>query len=199
MKKTLLLFVFLVFSAYPQQFGIGFTGDFLTGNTNISYQIGPTAFLNYKFDALPISLRADTRFYYGNLNSEGFSADYTYTDLSLGASVNYYPITWHIEPYFSAGMFYNANYFSKNGNQTPLSDGYLHLLDNARNSISFELTAGLKFATETPINFLVEVTQTFNTPVDYVLSEGEPSYKIIKRTNLNFNSLILKLGLLFRI
>lgn len=198
MKKISLIFIFLSGFIYSQNYNLGFTGDILTGNKYINYQVGPALAAEYLFKDLPISVRANARFYIGELTSDGFSADYTYNDISIGPSVNFYPIVWNIEPYIGAGVYYNSNNFTKNGNQSLLHDGTLGLVGNVENNISFEISAGVKFSAKSPINFIVEVTQTFNQPADHIIMDGY-SDKILSKKKLDFDSLILKLGLLFRI
>ncbi len=198
MKKMLLIIYLSSILLNAQDFKLGFTGDFLTGNKYLNYQVGPALIADYSFKYLPISVRTNARFYLAELTSEGFSAGYTYTNFSIGPSIEFYPFVWAIEPYLGAGIYYNSNSFTKNGNESLLYDGTLRLVGNVKNNISFELTAGVKFSAETPINFIVEVTQTFNQPADYIIMDGY-SDKILSQEKLNFNSLILKLGLLFRI
>lgn len=198
MKKIFLIVIFYPILLNAQNFNLGFTGDFLTGNKYLKYQVGPSLIAEYSFKDLPLSARANARFYFGELTSEGFSAGYTYTDFSIGPAIDFYPFEWAIEPYFGAGVYYNSNKFTKNGNQSLLYDGTLRLVGNVKNNISLELTAGVKFSAKTPINFIVEVTQTFNKPADYIIMDGY-SDKILSQEKMDFNSLILKLGLLFRI
>jgi hypothetical protein len=198
MKKITLIFIFLSGFTYSQIYNIGFTGDILTGNKNLNYLVGPALIAEYLFKDLPLSVRVNARFYLGELTSDGFSADYTYTDFSIGPSIGFYPIEWSIEPYIGAGVYYNSNNFTKNGNQSLLHDGTLGLLGNVENNISFEISAGVKFSARSPLNFIVEVTQTFNQPADYIIMDGY-SDKILSKKKLDFDSLILKLGLLFRI
>jgi hypothetical protein len=198
MKKFILIICLYPILLNAQDFRLGFTGDFLTGNKYLNYQVGPALIADYSFEDLPISVRGSARFYLAELTSEGFSAGYSYTDLSIGPSIEFYPFVWAIEPYLGAGMYYNSNNFTKNGNQSLLDDGTLRLVGNVKNNISLELTAGVKFSAKTPINFIVEVTQTFNQPADYIIMDGY-SENILSQEKLNLNSLILKLGLLFRI
>lgn len=198
MKKILLIFILLSGFTYSQNFNLGFTADILAGNKNLNYQVGPALIAEYLFKDLPISVRANARFYLGELTSDGFSADYTYSNFGIGPSIGFYPILWSIEPYIGAGVYFNSNNFTKNGNQSLLHDGTLGLVGNVENNFSFEISVGVKFSAKSPINFIVEVTQTFNHPADYIIMDGYSDKKLSEK-KLDFNSLILKLGLLFRI
>ena len=198
MKKIFTIFLLFAALNNAQDFKLGFTGDFLTGGRYLNYQVGPTIIADYSFKYLPLSLRMNAKFYLAEVTSEGFSAGYTYTSFSLGPSINFYPITWAIEPYIGAAIYYTSNSFTQNGNQSPSVEGTLSSIGNVRNTVSYELTAGLKFAAKTPINFIVEVSQSFNNPADRIISNGYP-YKILSSEQLKFKSLTLKLGLIFRI
>lgn len=199
MKKIFAIFYLFAILINAQDFKLGFTADFLTGSKYLNYQVGPTIIADYSFKYLPLSLRMNAKFYLAEVTSEGFTADHTYTSFSIGPSINFYPITWAIEPYVGAGLYYTSNSITQNGNEyNNLTDFTLRSIGNVRNTVTFDLTAGIKFAAYTPINFIVEVSQTFNNPADYIIRDGY-TYKILSREPLKFNSLILKLGLIFRI
>ncbi len=204
MKKTILTIVLLASLSFPQTSSIGFTGDFLTGNENLSYQAGPSLIFEYPVTKLPIAVRGNIKFYLGEVTPGKYSIGYTYTNFSAGASLNYYPINYAIEPYLGVGIYYTSNGFIGEGNKSgsTSSEGAgmtYHLIENVNNSATYELTLGIKFAASTAINFITEVTQTFNHPADVIVFYDDPHWHEVSRSPLNFNSLILKLGLLFQI
>lgn len=203
MKKTILILILLSSLSFSQTSGIGFTADFLTSNQNLSYQVGPSLMYDYSISSIPVTLRGSIRYYLGEVTPGKYSIGYTYTNFSVGASLNYYPIKYDIEPYLGAGIYYTSNGFIGEGNRNgPYSEGdglTSHLIGNVNNNAVFELTLGLKFAANTSINFITEVTQTFNHPADVIVFNDTPYWHEVSRSSLNFNSLILKLGLLFQL
>ncbi len=197
MKKSLLTIIILAstISIYSQSYRLGIGLDILTGNKYIDWQVGPSLVLKYSFEDIPVSVQGSTRFYLAQINSRYLSNEYTSTDLSLGISINYYPIRWAIEPFIGAGLFYNSNSITVSG--TPGSFApIITYPGDIKNNISEEITLGIDFSARSPINFVVEVTQTFNKPGKIITKDGA---KIIKSENLNFNSLFLKLGVSFSI
>ncbi len=202
MKKLILFLILLVSIAYSQPLRLGIKADILTGNKYLNYEIGPDIELNYFLKKLPVSINACTRFYLGELSNENnFSFGHTLTVTSLGISLNYYPLTWPIEPYVGAGVFYNIINLMSSGNPVFI-DGTTRGPINVKNSLSEEITLGLNFSANTPINFVVEVTKTFNQPeyTLYISDSRLGSYSnTYKKEHLNFNSLFLKLGLYFKL
>ena len=205
MKSLITVIIFSIGNIflYSQNLRGGFTADFLTGNKYISFEAGPSLRLDYKFKGLPISLTGITRLYLSELSQENnFSTGISQNIYSIGASVNYYPIKFTIEPYFGLGVFYNFNSLHRDGTPFPTSDGNIRLPGNIRNNASVELTAGFIFSANTPINFIVELTQMFSRPsYDLVIINMSDIHSAsITRTEVfNFNSLFFKIGLLFRI
>lgn len=187
MIKILAFTIFLSITSFAQSFRLGFTADFLVENRYLNYEFGPAIIIDYSFESIPISIQAKTRFYLSELSGENnFSAGYTYTVSGIVMNFNYYPIDWAIEPYLGFGIAYNFNDLRMSGNMHPLINGTIAGAGKIKDNISGELTAGLKLSANTPINFIAEVSQTFNKP-----KHGENQF--------NFNSLFLKLGLLFQI
>lgn len=187
MIKILVFTVFLSTLSFAQSFRLGFTTDFLVSNKYLNYEFGPTLVADYSFESIPFSIQAKTRFYLSELSEENnFTAGYTYTVSGIVMNFNYCPIDWAIEPYLGFGIAYNFNDLKMSGNMHPLINGTIKGAGKIENNMSEELTVGLKLSANTPINFIVEVTRTFNKP-----KHGENQF--------NFNSLFLKLGLLFQI
>jgi len=201
-KVYLVLIIIILFNTCinSQSLRLGITADFLVGNKYLNYEFGPALVLDYSFRNIPVSIQGKARFYLSELSEENnFSAGYTYTLSSVGVSINYYPIDWDIEPYIGLGIAYNFNDLQQSGNAHFLSEGTIRGPGNLENNFSTEITGGINFSANTPINFIVEVTQTFNKP-SYNLGISDKDYnQTIQKTNFNFNSIFLKLGLLFRI
>jgi hypothetical protein len=168
-NKFTLIFIFIVsISVFPQYFRAGLSANFLMKNKNLSYQVGPSLIADYTFEKVPFTISANLRFYLAEFNDESKSFSGRSMGMtSIGASISYYPIRWAIEPYIGTGFFYNA-----------------HQIDEGPyiNNFSMEVTGGLKFSANSRINFISEISQSFDKP-----------------QNFDFNSLFLKLGLLFRI
>ncbi len=206
MKKVIFITIFLVCDLimYPQTCSAGFSADFLTGNKYLDYEIGPSLKLDYKLKDLPFSITGTARLYLTGLSSENNFAARIYNNFySIGVSLNYYPLAFSIEPYVGLGAFYNFNNLQRDGNATPSSDGVIRLPEGLKNSVSAELTAGVKFSANTPINFIVEVTQTFNSPkynldIQYPYGASNGGIRTQAKT-INFNSLLVKIGLMFKI
>lgn len=190
MKKLLLISIIAIISntcINSQSFRLGMTADFLVENKYLNYEFGPAFVLDFSFKNIPVSIQGKTRFYFSELSEEnGFSAEFTYSVMAFGASINYYPIDWAIEPYIGLGVFYNINDTRILGNVHASLGGNRSLPVKIENNFSAEVIGGIKFSANTPINFIVEVTRTFNKP-----NHGNSQF--------NFDSLFLKLGLLFQI
>ena len=202
MKKLILFLMLLAGAVYSQPLRLGIKADILTGNKYLNYEVGPDIELNYFLKRLPVSINACTRFYLGELSNENdFSNGFTLTVSSLGISLNYYPLTWPIEPYVGAGVFYNLINLMSSGNPVFI-DGTIGGPSNVKNSLSEEITLGLNFSANTPINFVAEVSRTFNQP-EYTLNKSDSrsnTYSITSmKEQLDFNSLFLKLGLYFKL
>ena len=187
MIKVSLLVLFYSVTSLSQIFRLGLTADFLVDNKYLNYEFGPAIVIDYSIEEIPVSIQAKTRFYLSELSGENnFSTGYTRTVSSIVVNIIYNPINWDIEPYIGLGIAYNFNDLQISGNVHPSVDGTIHLPGDLKNSLSTEVTGGLRLSAKTPINFIVEVTQNFNKP-----NHG--------RGQFNFNSLFLKLGLLFQI
>ncbi len=200
MKKLMFIIIFLTngIYLYSQPFRLGIRADILTGNKYLSWEGGPSLTLDYSLKDISISLQGSTRLYLAELNSSKFSAGFTYSDLSFGFSVNYYPIHWAIEPYIGLGIFYNINNLIQSGNSSPFYNGTFIYPSDVKNNFSEEITLGIDFSANTPINFIVEITHTFNIPGKLITFDSI-NEKIIKEGKLNFNSLFLRIGLSFTI
>ena len=178
-----LIIIIVPIFIYPQTLRLGLTADFLVSNKYLNYEFGPTLMAEYRFQNLPIAIQGKTRFYLGELSEENnFSASYTFSNLSAGISLIYLPIQWDIEPYLGFGIFYNDYDLYQSGNSFFYLESFFNSPGDFENNFSSEITGGLKFSANTPINFIAEVTKTFN-----------------QVGNVNFNSVFLKLGLLFKI
>ncbi len=204
MKKIILSIVLLSSLTFSQSSSIGFTGDFLTGNENLSYQVGPTLIYEFPLAKLPLAIRGNLKFHLGEVTPGKYSVGYTYTNFSAGVSINYFPIQYAVQPYLGAGIYYTSNGFIAEGNKSGNtgSEGAgltYHLIENVNNSATYELTFGIKFAASSAINFITEITQAYNHPGDVVVYYDDPYWHEVSRSQLSFNSLIIKLGLLFQI
>ncbi len=200
------IFVIILLSnvcIFPQQLKLGVKADFLTGNKYINYQLGPAVALDYSLSQVPVSVQGTVRFSLGEFSSENhFSTGQTFTVFSAGLAVNYYPVTWAIEPYLGAGLFYNSNSIQSSVTPSPDFSGNMYFPTALKNNISGELTLGIKFSANTPVNFITEITQTLNRPgyILKTLNNNNGIYSEIKKEEkLNLNSLFLKLGLLFNL
>jgi hypothetical protein len=203
MKKITSLVILLSSISLAQSTGLGFTFDFLLHNKYLSRQAGAALIYEFPVTKLPLTIRANMKFYYGKVSSDRFYAYYDYTNFSAGASLNYYPVEYIVKPYIGAGIYYTSNGFIGRSDRSlprePANDGTYHLIGNVNNSADFEFTLGLMFAAGTSINVIAEITQTINHPADEIIFIDETYRHEVSRSQLNFNSLILKLGLLFRI
>lgn len=199
MKSIFSLIIILIFQVTntAQDLRLGGSLDFLLANKYKNYEIGPGIIFEYSFKDIPFSIIGAARFHLSELSEDNkFSFSYAYTVTTVGTSIKYSPVRWAIQPYISGGIFYNFNDTKSSGNPT-LYNGKLFALDNLRNNISFEIAGGLKLSANSPINFIVEFTRTFNKPnYDFAVSDPDNnlSSKVIK---FNFDSLFLSLGLLF--
>ena len=198
--KTIFTFIIIIFfqvTNTAQDLKLGGSLDFLLANKYKNYEIGPGIMLEYSFKDIPFSIIGTARFHLSELSEESkFSFGYTYTVATVGTSIKYSPLSWAIQPYISGGIFYNFNDMKSSGNPT-LYNGYLFAQDNLKNNIAFEITGGLKLSANTPINFIVEITRTFNKP-HYDVVVNDPDNKLSsKEAKFNFDSLFLRLGLLF--
>ncbi len=169
----------------------------------MNYEFGPSLKLDYTPKDLPISITGTTRFYLAELSIENnFATGISHYLTSVGVSLNYYPVVFSIEPYVGLGIFYNFNTLQRDGTASPSYNGLIRLPGTIKNNVSAEITGGIKFSANTPINFIVEVTQTFNKP-SYNLEVTKTG--VIYTTyptqneNFNFNSLFVKVGMLFKI
>ena len=202
MKRFTLFFLLFFIPINAQSLKAGAAANFLIGNKYLDYQFGPSIFVDYPLKGMPLIIQGNIRFYLSELsNEENFSGGYTYKEFNVGGSINYYPIDWVIEPYIGLGVFYNFNNLSLDGILSPSYDGTTRSANNIENNFSTEITGGIKFSASTPINFIVEITQTFNKPT-YALvtwSRNSQNNLAVNKKKFNFNSLMLRMGLLFRI
>jgi hypothetical protein len=191
MKKIFFLILIIIssISIFPQYYRIGGVLNILVKNKNYDYQMGPSFVVDYTFEKIPISIAAITRMQIG-----GFSGQSEYYPgkniivYSFGATVNYYPIKWVVEPYIGAALFYNAN---------QLGEGPTYA-----NNISPEFTIGLKFSAMSNVNFICEITKTINKPEHEVEVYSPVTYQKTgeKRAIVyDLDSLFLRLGLMFRL
>ena len=199
MKKVLLLIIFLVYTinVNSQSFILGITGNFLTGNKYYSYQFGPALLAECSFESIPISIVGTVRGYISELRKD-YLPGYNNNVFSIGASVNYFPINWAIEPYVGFGIFYNSNDIKTGGMRSSVNGNYLYL-ENADNYFSGDISMGVKFSANTPINFIVEVARTFSKPVGLIKADMVTNEILSKDEIFLFNSLFVKFGLLFQL
>ena len=184
--KSIIIFLFILIASsatYTQTIRLGLTADFLVENKYLDYEFGPSLTAEYRFQYLPISIQGKTRLYLGELSEENnFPAGFTFSNVSVGINFVYLPIRWDIDPFVGLGIYYNIYDLKVSGNRFYGPDDRINSPGKFNNNLSFEITSGLKFSANTPINFITEVTKTFNHV-----------------GNVNFNSLFLKIGLLFKL
>lgn len=199
MKALYLILIFMlgcsVINSQSMRFGIA--GNFLVSNKYYTYQFGPSALAEYSFKDIPISINGSIRVYISEL-SKNHLPGYNNNILSIGTSINYYPLKWSIMPFIGIGVSYNSNSL-KPGGMPAFVNGNILSVRNADENISFELTGGIKFSAASPVNFIVEVTQTFSKSGEIIITNNI-TQKIEDKKEINiFNSLFLKLGILFQI
>jgi len=194
----ILIFLSLNNFVYSQAFRLGFAGNFLTGNKYYNYQVGPSVLAEYKFDNIPLTINGSVRLLFISELTEKYLPGYNNNAVGFGASVNYFPFIWHIQPYIGLGLYYYSNDIKAGGNVAEV-DQHINYISNADNNFSAELTGGLKFSAQTPINFIVEVTQSFSKQAD-LISSDPVSHIILEKKKISiFNSLFVRLGILFEI
>jgi hypothetical protein len=198
-KFLVTIFFLLSFAEIkPQNFKLGGSFGLMLGNKYLAYNLGPTVNIEYLLEVVPISINGCVRLHLSELNDETykFSWGYTYTIYSLGTIIKYYPISWDIEPYIALGLFYNFNNVESSGHPAFIN-GYLVGQKIVEYNFATEITGGLILSAKTPANLFVEVTQTFNKPnYDLIMIDSDGN-KTTKNEEFNFNSLFLKLGVLF--
>jgi hypothetical protein len=181
-----------------QNLKLGGSADILLGGKNISYMFGPSTILEYRFQNLPFSVLGNTHFYLSELsNEEKYLSNFTYTTFGLGASVNYYPFSWAIEPYLGFGVMFNTNNISQPGN-AHFIDGKEISLRKVDNNISADIKFGLLLSANSPINVIFESSYRINKPESEIALISYPNEEIIKN-NLDFNSVFFKIGLVFKL
>ena len=205
MKKTATVILILMsfISIYSQSLRLGIKTNFLTGNKYLKYEAGPALSADYFFQDLPVAVNICTRFYLAELSPENnLSTGYTLGVWGIGITTYYYPVQWAIEPYIGAGVFYNSNDLQSEGIGSANIYGSYAFAGYLHNNISGEITLGINFSADTPINFIAEVTRTFNKP-GYELNTLKPtgsSYsKTVQKEKFDFNSLFLNIGLAFKL
>ena len=198
MKKLVLILVFLLSSCiYTQTIKIGVSGNFLEGNKYYNYQFGPSFSAEYSFEHIPLTITPAIRLYVSELN-DAFLPGYNNNVFGIEASLNYYPINWEIEPYLGAGVYYYSNSM-KPGGMISIINGNIQHVENSNNNFSVEITGGIKFSAKSPINFIMEVTKTYSKKANLITSDFYDG-SIISEKEINiFNSLFIRLGLLFNI
>lgn len=199
MKNFLLIAIILIanYNLQSQSIRIGFSGNFLVSNKYYDYQFGPSLLAEYSFEKIPFSIKVSTGIYFSEMSNE-YLPGYVNYPFNFGISVNYFPINWAIEPYFGIGAFYYSNGIKAGGMPEIINNTVKHL-NNTDNNFALEVTGGIKFSTKTPVNFIVEVSQDFSNSRDLVTTDLK-TQTIIERKKINiFNSMIVRLGLLFRI
>jgi len=198
MRSLLLIILTTIINiSIYSQFRLGVGGSILTGNKYYSYQVGPSIIAEYSLREIPISLSSSIGVHISEL-SKDYLPGYNNTVFNLCASINYYPITWVIKPYLGLGVIYNSNSF-ETGGMPAVHEGNIVSLTNVDNNISAELKGGFKFSADSPINFYIEVAQTFSNSA-YLVTYDVINDNIIKKTEVSiFNSFFTKLGILFKI
>ena len=200
MKKFLVsVIIFLSFAEIkPQNFKIGGSFNFMLGNKNLAYELGPAINIEYLFDDLPISINGCARFRLSALNNDTYQFSWSndYTIYSLGTIIKYYPYKWDIEPYIAYGLFYNSFNSNSSGHPTFIN-GFIISPKIDKNNLSSEITAGLILTAKTPVNIVFEVTQSFNKlDYDLIMLDSDYNKKTLKE-EFNFNALFIKLGVRF--
>src|SRR5690606_26791084 len=174
------------------------SADILLSGKNISYMFSPSIILEYRFQNLPFSILANTHFYLYELSDkEKYLSNYSYTTFGLGASVNYYPFSWAIEPYLGLGLMFNTNNISQPGN-THFIDGKQIALRKVDNNVSADIKFGLLLSAKSPINVIFESSYRINKPESEIALISYPNEEIINN-NLDFNSVFFKIGLVFKL
>ena len=205
MKRSLLIIILFTSSIclYSQSYRLGIGVNILTGNKYLNYEVGPALNLNYNLKKLPISINGNAIFSLSELSkSNNISTGYTRSVFSLGIGLNYYPIKWAIMPYLGLVTFYNINNLSQSGTPSPSSEGFIRSPGSIKNNFSAEIHGGIIFSANTSINFIVEVSKTYNRP-SYNLkitdTRGEKYTSTYSNETFDFNSIFLRLGLNFEI
>ncbi len=197
--STIVVIIFFASFAFGQKFSAGGTVDILVGGETMNYMFGPRLLIEYKSDEFPLAFLASAHFYLSEITGKSiYLGGFTYTTFGFGAAAYYYPLSWAIEPYIGAGGVYNSNRVEQAGNANFI-DGKWISLQKFNDNFSFELIGGLKFAANTPINFIVEITYKLHRPAYEVALISIDSSKEISNKKLNLNSTFIKLGLLFRL
>ena len=199
MKRISLVIIFLFATTliFCQDIKFGGGINILAHNKYLDYEYGLNLFLKYPFPALPFSIQGDIRFSISELSTKNkHLGGYSRTDFNFGISTHYYPFNWNIAPYIGLGAYYNINNISQSGMPSFL-DNKAVTLKRVENNIASEIISGVKFSAHSPTNFYIELDYTFNKP-EYILvyiDNGEEA----KKDKFNFNSLFLRLGLLFKL
>jgi hypothetical protein len=199
MNKIIFLIIFLAsFTTYSQSFRLGAAGNLLAGNKYYNYSAGPSLLAEYGFKKVPLTINASVRFSLISEMNDKYLPGYSNNSIGIGASINYLPFSWKIQPYLGLGVYYYSNDISQGGNAA-FVDGYVNYLRNEESNVSAEFTGGIKLSADTPINFLIEITQTISKSAE-LISADPVDLKIIKKTNIAvFNSLLIRFGILFKI
>ena len=165
----------------------------MLSNKDFDHQFGPALVLDYSFKHLPISIQAGTRFYITLISSHSNSTENTNHHISIGASINYFPVVSETEPYIGLGAFYNFNNVEGVGNES--GNTFLSL---PKGNISAEIIGGVKFFADKSFSLILEAAQTLNNTGSISTFDAE-TYKVIKKEDISLNSFFIKVGVLFRI
>lgn len=201
MVKLIAIIIFLMHfvCTYAQSLKMGGSFDLMLGNEYLEYEIGPSFNAEYLLKSIPISITGCLRVHFSEPNNDTykFSWGFTYTIYSVGTIIKCYPIRWDIEPYIGGGLFYNFNDASVSEHPSFINGNLVSPIIDA-NNISAEISGGIVFSAKSSVNFILEVTQTFNEPkYDLVRDDYEGKLISSEKKTFNFNSFLIKLGVRF--
>jgi prepilin-type processing-associated H-X9-DG protein len=200
MRKVFLILIFLFYNffLFSQTIRLGADINFLTGYKYYNFLVGPSVLAEYGFQKVPLTIKVSCRLFFISELNENYLPGYTNNCVGAGVSLNYFPVKWDVQPYFGLGLFYYSNSIKQGGNAS-FVDGHINYIRNEDNNISVELTGGIKFSAYSPINFIIELTQTFSKQADLISQNPETNSIIEKQKISIFNSLFIRGGILFRI
>lgn len=201
--NTKLIFIFLLFSltSFPQGLQFGFGGGFSIGNKNLDYQFGPSIIADYTFYSIPVFIRVNGGYYLSSLNSANeISWDPTNNLVRLGISAGYIYKGVKNSPYIGLGCNYDINSIHTHGNPARFYNGSLYGFANVKDNLSYEIKAGVKFFAKSKTSVIIEVSRIFCRPEYerriFNMTTNEFS---VKQEQFDFNTFILKVGVLFAI
>ena len=190
MLKYLICIIVIISSpiCHSQYFRLGGGINFLMQSDYFNYQIGPSIICDYTFDKIPCSVALNIRGCLGEFDFGKHHLGKYYTMLSYGTCFNYYPVKWVIEPYIGVGAFFNSH---------SISEGIGNM-----NNFSGECTLGFKLSAKTANNFFLEITKSYSKPShEYEVYDPITFKSTYKTANkeYNFNSLYIKVGVMFKL